>query len=142
MLGLLFSALAGALMSVQGVFNSRVTEKIGINETNMLVQGTGFLLTVIIFLIWGNGGIKEIVHVNKLYLLGGVIGVAIIFTVIRGISSIGVTSAILIILVSQLLTAALIDNFGLFGTERAFFGWNKIIGLIIMVAGIIIFRYR
>jgi len=141
-LGFFFSILAGALMSVQGVFNSRLTEKIGINETNMLVQGTGFLLTVIILLIWGNGSLKEVLHVNKLYLLGGVIGVGIIYCVIKGITSLGTTVAILAILIAQLLTAALIDKMGWFATEPVYFGWAKIMGLALMIIGLFIFKCK
>lgn len=142
MLGLLFSILAGALMSLQGVFNSRLTEKIGINESNLVVQGTGFLFSLIIFLIWGSGNFKNIFIVNKTYLLGGIIGVAIIFSVIKGISALGATYAISAILVAQLISAAAIDGFGLFGTQKISFGINKIIGVIVMVVGIVIFKIK
>lgn len=49
MTGIIFSILAGIFMTIQGVFNTRSSEKIGLWETNLLVQGTGFLLTLIIF---------------------------------------------------------------------------------------------
>lgn len=142
MLGLLFSILAGALMSIQGVFNSRLTEKIGINESNLVVQGTGFILSIIIFFILGNGSLKKIGEVNKTYLLGGVIGVAIIYSVIKGISTLGATYAISAILIAQLIVAAAIDGFGLFGAQKITFGINKFIGVIVMIVGIIIFKIK
>jgi len=141
-LGFLLSALAGALMSVQGVLNSQLTRKVGINEANMIVQGTGFLLSLLIVLVWGGGNLKEVMNVNKLYLLGGFIGVGIIFCVIKGIHALGTTCAILSILLAQLVTAALIDRLGLFGVEPVPFGWYKIVGLVLMVAGIIVFKCK
>ena len=74
-------------MSLQGVFNTRVSEKIGLWETNVFVQGTGLILTLIILLIAGNGNFKAIKEVNKLYLLGGVLGAIIIFSVMQGITN-------------------------------------------------------
>lgn len=137
-----FSILAGFLMSIQGVFNTRCGEKIGLWETNIIVQITGFFFTLIILLIVGNGDFKKITQVNKIYLLGGIIGVLIIYSVMRGISDLGPTYSVSTILVAQLITAALIDFFGLFGAEKISFHYTKIIGVIFMIAGIILFKLK
>lgn len=142
LLGIVFSILAGFLMSIQGVFNTRCSEKIGLWETNILVQITGFIFTLVILLIVGNGDFKKITQVNKLYLLGGVIGVLIIYFVMRGISELSPTYSVSTILIAQLITAAAIDFFGIFGTEKVPFHYTKIIGVILMVAGIIIFKLK
>lgn len=142
MMGIIFSIVAGIAMSIQGVFNTRLTDKIGIWETNAIVQGSALILTIIIMFIFGNGSFKELKTVNKLYLLGGVLGVIIIFTVITGISSLGATYSISIILIAQLTAAALIDAFGLFDSKKITFGLNEFIGVAIMIIGIIVFKWR
>ena len=129
-------------MSLQGVFNTRVSEKVGLWETNVFVQGTGFIVTLIILLIVGNGNIKAIKEVNKLYLLGGFLGAIIIFSVMQGISLMGPTCSIAIILVAQLLAAGVIDRFGMFGAQQIKFALSKFIGLGIMIVGIIIFKWK
>ena len=129
-------------MSLQGVFNTRVSEKIGLWETNVFVQGTGLILTLIILLIAGNGNFKAIKEVNKLYLLGGALGAIIIFTVMKGISSMGPTCSIAIILVAQLLAAGIIDSFGMFGATQIKFALSKFIGIGIMIVGIIVFKWK
>ncbi|WP_191980806.1 DMT family transporter, partial [Clostridium haemolyticum] len=48
MLGFIYSVVAGIFMSIQGVFNTRLSEKMGLWETNTLVQGAGFIITLII----------------------------------------------------------------------------------------------
>ncbi|WP_375372959.1 DMT family transporter [Clostridium sp. CF012] len=141
-MGLIFSIVAGILMSLQGVFNTRVSEKIGLWETNVLVQGTGLILTLIILLIAGNGNFRNIKEVNKLYLLGGVLGALIIFSVMRGITSLGPTYSIATILVAQLLAAGIIDSFGMFGAEQIKFALSKYIGIGVMIVGIIIFKWK
>lgn len=141
-MGIIFSILAGILMSLQGVFNTRLNEKIGIWEANVIVQAVGFALTLIIMLIAGNGDFKKIHDVNKLYLLGGVFGAMIIFTVIKGISELGPTYSIATILVAQLLAAAAIDAFGWFDTKQIPFRLTNIIGVVVMIIGIIIFKWK
>ena len=142
MIGIIFSIIAGLCMSFQGVFNTRLGEKIGTIEANLFVQGTGLILTLILFFIACKGRFKNIVEVNKLYLLGGVLGVAIIFCVMGGMKFLGPSYAVSIILVSQLLSAAFIDAFALFDSEKIIFGFYKIIGIAIMVLGIVIFKWK
>lgn len=142
MFGFILSILAGLSMSFQGVFNTRLGEKIGLVETSVLVQSSGLILSILILLFTGKSNFKNIKDVNKLYLLGGFLGVVIIYTVMKGISSLGTTCAISTILVAQLLTAALIDAFGLFGTTQISFGVTKILGIIVMIAGILLFKWK
>ena len=59
----------------------------------------------------------------------------------KGISLLGTTYAISTILDPN-NAAALIDSLGLFDTNKVPFGANKIIGVIIMVVGIIIFKWK
>lgn len=141
-MGIIYSIISGLAMTLQGVFNTKLSEKIGLWETNTFVQGTGFILTLIICLIIGNGNFKNIKCCKKLYLLGGALGVIIIYTVMKGIKSLGPTYAIAIILISQLSSAALVDGFGVFDTKIIKFGASKIVGLIMMIAGIIIFKWK
>ncbi|MEK6266599.1 MAG: DMT family transporter [Clostridium sp.] len=141
-MGLIFSIIAGISMSFQGVFNTRASEKIGLWETNVFVQGTGFILTLIILLIAGNGNFKAIKEVNKLYLLGGILGAIIIFSVMQGISRLGATYSIATILVAQLLAACLIDCYGVFGAQQIKFTLYKFIGIGTMIIGIVIFEWK
>jgi len=142
MFGLICSILAGVFMSLQGVFNTRLSAKIGLWETNTLVQGIGFILTLAITMFIGKGSFKEIGSANKLYLLGGPLGSAIIFTVMCGISKLGPAYAIGAILIAQLISAGLIEAFGLFDSETCSFGMNKILGIGIMLLGILVFKWK
>ena len=55
MLGLIMSIIAGAAMSIQGVWNTRLSEKIGLFESNVMVQGTAFLLGLLVMFFFGKG---------------------------------------------------------------------------------------
>lgn len=142
MFGIILAIISGAAMSIQGVFNTRVSEKIGTWETNTIVQGSAFAIALIIMLILRNGSLSEIRSVNKLYLLGGAIGVVITYTVMAAVGTLGPTFGISIILISQLLTAGIIDAFALFGSEKIKFAAHNYLGIIIMIVGIIIFKWK
>lgn len=142
MFGFIIAIISGIAMSVQGVFNTKLSDKIGTWETNTIVQGSALVLTLIILFFFGNGNFREIKSANKLYLLGGALGVVITFTVILSIKSLGTTVGIGTILIAQLLTAALIDAFGLFGSEKVPFSFHEILGIVIMIAGIVLFKWK
>ena len=140
--GIIFSIIAGMAMSVQGVMNTRLGEGIGNMEANAFVQGTACALALIVLIFWRQGSFTALGQVNKLYWLGGVLGIVITLTVMLGIKSLGTTLSISIILISQLLIAAVIDAFGLMGSEKVAFGWSKYVGLALMTGGMLLFKYK
>ena len=79
---------------------------------------------------------------NKYTLLGGVIGAFITVTVIQSMGALGPAKAAMLIVVSQLAVAYLIELLGLFGVDKQPFEWRKIIGMLISIAGIIIFKWQ
>lgn len=140
MTGFICAVIAGAAMSVQGAMNTRLGESIGLYEANMLVQGIAFLLSALLVCICGKGDLRAIAEVNKLYLLGGALGMVITVTVMISIGKLSPTIAIGTILTAQLLVAALIDAFGLMESERVAFSWNKYVGLAITIGGMLLFK--
>lgn len=142
MLGFIMSAIAGAAMSFQGVINTRLSDRIGLWESNVFAQGTAFVLSLIVMFIWGSGSFSELGGVNKVYWLGGVLGLIITVTVMLSVKGLGPTAAVSVILITQLLTAAIIDAFGLLGSEKLPFGWNKYVGLGLMAGGMLLFKWK
>lgn len=143
MWGFLVALLSGALMSVQGVFNTEVTKQTSLWVSTGWVQLSAFAVCVLAWFFTGRGSIGALWQVDHKYtLLGGVIGAFITVTVIRSMGSLGPARAAMLIVVSQLAVAYLIEVFGLFGMEKAGFEWRKIIGMLIAMAGIVIFKWE
>lgn len=74
-------------------------------------------------------------------LLGGVIGAFITYTVIKGMELSGPARAVMIMVVSQLIVAYVIELFGLFGVEKQPLEVRKLVGMGIAIAGIVIFKW-
>lgn len=143
MIGFLIALLSGALMSVQGVFNTKVTETTGMWVSNAWVQLTAFLVCILGWLIAGRDDILSLGKVEPRYLLlGGVIGAGITLTVIKSMDALGPAKAALLIVIAQLFVAYLIEILGLFGVDKEPFSWRKIGGLILALIGISIFQWK
>ncbi len=141
-MGFIFAIISGAAMSVQGVMNTRLGEKIGMYESNMYVQGTAFILSLIVMWIMGNGNLRAIAEVNKLYLFGGALGLVITLTVMNSMSRLSPTVATSTILIAQLVMAALIDAFGWMDSEKTAFDWTKYAGIALMLGGVLLFKWQ
>ena len=143
MIGFLIALLSGALMSVQGVFNTKVTETTGMWVSNAWVQLTAFLVCILGWFIAGRDDILSIGKVEPRYLLlGGVIRAGITLTVIKSVDALGPAKAALLIVIAQLFVAYLIELFGLFGVDKEPFSWRKIGGLVLALIGISIFQWK
>ncbi len=142
MLGMLISILSGALMSIQGVFNTAVTKQSGIWMASGFVQFTALLVCVVAWFITGREGtVASLFTVDKKYmLLGGAMGAFITYTVIKGVELLGPAKAIMFIVVSQLIVAYLIELFGLFGSQKVSFDFSKLLGMGLMIGGVILFN--
>lgn len=143
MIGFIIALLSGALMSVQGVFNTQVTKTTGMWVSNGWVQLTAFLVCVGAWLITGRDAIATLAKVEPKYvLLGGVIGAGITWTVIKSVEMLGPAKSALLIVTAQLLVSYLIELFGLFGMDKEPFEWRKLLGLGVAVIGITIFQWK
>lgn len=142
MWGVLFSIIAGMAMSIQGVMNTRLSEGVGTMWSNAVVQCTAAVLSLLALIFYRDGSLAAIGETNKLYWFGGVFGLVITITVMLGIRSLSPTVSISIILISQLAVAALIDAFGIMGSEKVTFGWTKYAGLALMVGGVLLFKWQ
>ncbi len=143
MIGFLIALLSGALMSIQGVFNTQVTKESSIWVANTFVQFTALCVCLAAWLITDRSSLLAPLKVEPKYmLLGGVIGAFITYTVIKSMESLGPAKAVLLIVVAQLLVAYVIELFGWFGVEKQPWEWRKALGMAIAVAGIIIFKWK
>jgi transporter family-2 protein len=143
MVGFLIALISGALMSVQGVFNTQVTKSSGIWSASAFVQFTALLVCLGAWLCTERSSLLKVFEVQPKYmLLGGAIGAFITYTVIRSMDMLGPAKAVMLIVVAQLAVAYAIELLGLFGVERQPWEWRKAVGMAVAIAGIVIFKWK
>lgn len=143
MWGVLAALLSGALMSIQGVFNTQVTKQTSLWVSTGWVQFSAFLVCILAWLFTGRQSIGALWQIENRYtLLGGVIGAFITITVIQSMGTLGPARAAMLIVISQLVIAWVIELFGMFGMEKHPFEWRKLLGMAVAIAGIILFKWE
>ena len=68
-------------------------------------------------------------------LMGGLLGLLIIFTVTYAGNRLGVAATVGILIAGQLIMGAAIDRFGLFGSTKIPLHWPRVRGIVLLGAG-------
>ena len=143
MIGFLIALISGALMSIQGVFNTQVTKASSIWTASAFVQFMALIVCLGAWAVTDRSSLMQVFSVQPKYmLLGGAIGAFITYTVIKSMDMLGPARAVMLIVTAQLLVAYVIELFGWFGTEKQPWEWRKAIGMLVAAAGIIIFKWK
>lgn len=143
MIGFFVALISGALMSVQGVFNTQVTKASSIWVASAFVQITAFAVCMGAWLISDRSSFAALGKVEPKYmLLGGAIGAFITYTVIKSMDMLGPAKAVMLIVIAQLIVAYVLELLGLFGVEKQPLEWRKVIGMAIAIVGVIIFKWK
>ncbi|NHC38962.1 DMT family transporter [Bacillus sp. MM2020_1] len=140
-LGLLFAIIAGSLVALQNIFNSKVNERAGSWATTTLVLGMGFLASLTFGLLFEDRQLFHLENMKLWYWFSGLIGVGVVVCLVQGMKRLGPTYAIAIALTSQLLFALLGDTLGWLGLAKVPFTFNQLLGVLVIVGGIIVFKF-
>ena len=138
----IIAVLSGAVMSIQGVWNTGLTKQTSLWLANAFVQFSAFVVCFLIWLFADRTNVARLAQVSPKYLLAGVMGVFITYSVIVSMNKLGPAKAVLLIVIAQIAVAYLLELFGLFGTEKADFQVRKLIGMAVAVLGLIIFKWE
>ncbi|MDX5323192.1 MAG: DMT family transporter [Exiguobacterium sp.] len=138
-IGIVCSAIAGAFISVQAAVNAKMNVHLGAWATTVLVFIVGLVGSLIPLVLFG-GDLAGIRDVSPIYALGGLLGVGVVFCVMRSIQLLGPTLSVSVILVSQLVWALGVDLFGAFGMPQLTLAPGQVIGLMILLLGVVIFK--
>lgn len=143
MLGFFIAMISGALMSIQGVFNTGVTKSSSVWSANAFVQLTAFLVCIAAWLFTDRSSFANVFKVEPKYmLLGGVIGAFITLTVIKSMEMLGPAKSAMFIVITQLIVSYGIELLGIWGVEKADFSWRKAVGMLVAIAGIVVFKWK
>ncbi|MDN4074079.1 MULTISPECIES: DMT family transporter [Fictibacillus] len=141
LLGIIFALIAGSLVGLQNIFNSKVNEHAGSWATNVLVLGLGFLASFTLGLLFEGKQLFRLHHMQTWYWFSGVIGVGVVTCVVQGLKRLSPTIAISIVLASQLGFALFLDSIGAMGLKPVPFTLKELLGVLIIIGGILVFKF-
>jgi bacterial/archaeal transporter family-2 protein len=136
-LATVLAVAAGLAGSVQVALMSRLGERIGVlGALGFSAAVTGVLAVAILALAHRSLiGFGRAVHQPWWMLLGGVMGLIIVFTVTYAGPRIGVAATVGILIAGQLVMGAAIDRWGLFRSERIPLHWPRLLGIALLAVG-------
>ncbi|MBH0161572.1 DMT family transporter [Fictibacillus sp. 26RED30] len=140
-IGLLFAILAGILVGLQNIFNTRVNDHAGTWSTTALVLGLGFLASMTLGVVFEGKELFVLKNMETWFWFSGLIGVGVVVCLVQGTRLLGPTFAISIVLTSQLGSALMWDSLGLFGLEKIPFTSQQLLGVLVIIGGVIMFKF-
>jgi transporter family-2 protein len=128
---------AGLAGSVQVAIMSRLGERIGVLGALAFATALTAVVAVLILLVAKGslGAFSRAVQQPWWMLLGGIMGLLIVFTITYSGPRIGVAATVGILIAGQLAMGAAIDRWGLFGSERIALHWPRLLGIGLLAAG-------
>ena len=143
MFGFFIALISGALMSIQGVFNTQVTKSTSIWVASSFVQLSALIVCLAAWLVSDRTSFTGLMKVEPRYmLLGGAIGAFITYTVIKSMEMLGPARAVMLIVIAQLIVAYVIELLGWFGKEKQPLEMRKVAGMVVAIAGVILFKWK
>jgi transporter family-2 protein len=126
---------SGIAIGMQGPMASIITHKLGMLESVFIIHLVGALIAFVPLLFRGGGKLNQWRDLPWYVFLGGLFGLIVLAAISYLIPRIGVTSAMMLIIVGQFIIGAVLDHLGLLGAEVRQFSMTKVGGLLIMLAG-------
>ncbi|GLX70460.1 DMT family transporter [Paenibacillus glycanilyticus] len=142
MTGILLALMAGMFVSVQTLFNNKVNMAVHSQSTTALVLGMGFIASLGMGLLFEGADLLSWKPMPIWFWFSGLLGLGVVNCVVRGVRLLGPSYATTIVMASQLLCALWWDSAGWFGLEQVPFTWQKAIGGVALIAGILLFKFK
>jgi bacterial/archaeal transporter family-2 protein len=122
---------------VQIAVQGRLGERVGSLEALTTAALIGGLLAFAVLLLVRQSlaGVTEALTGPKWLLLGGFMGVFIVFAVTYAGPRIGVVATTATLIAAQFAVASMIDRLGWFGVERIALTWTRVLGISLLFVG-------
>ena len=129
------SIFTGIVLAIMISLNGGWGNISGNYASSVIIHFVG-LIGIIFVLIFTKSKIKNLKGIPFYMFTGGLIGILTVLFTNIGFSGLGVSLTVSLSLLGQLITSLIIDHFGYFNMPVIEFDKKKILGLIIIIAGI------
>jgi transporter family-2 protein len=139
MIFLLLALITGALIPIQAATNAQFSKSIGNPIITGLMVFTVGLIGMLLFVLISKTAFpmrQQLASAPVYGYLGGIIVATYVVMITLLVPRIGVGTAIGLIVTGQIICAVMIDHFGLFNVAVRSISATRIVGMLLMIAGI------
>jgi transporter family-2 protein len=131
------ASAAGLAGAVQAAVMGELGDRVGIVPAVAFAVLVSLVCAMTALLVWERSfsGVRAALREPVWLWLGGLMSVFIVFAITIGPPRIGVTATIGIVIAGNLVAAALIDRYGLFGQDEIPIDRWRVLGLLLLAAG-------
>ncbi len=128
----------GTLIPLQTAFNARLGTSVHSLQASLIsfIGGTLFLLIANCIARTPFSQLKNLSNFPWYYCTGGVLGALFVTVALSIVPQIGVATMLMSGLMGQLLMSALIDHFGLFGSQEFALHPLRVVGFLLILVGV------
>lgn len=125
-------------MGLQAPINSRLGRSVGTAQaaTFSFLVGTVALVLIASFWSGGLGDLGKLGRAPWWALVGGLLGAVYVTVALVAVRTLGASGLTAVVITGQLAISVLIDRFGLVGVARQHVGASRILGLVLLAAGV------
>jgi bacterial/archaeal transporter family-2 protein len=139
-LAVLLGVGAGCLVGMQAPINSRLGKALGDVQaaTFSFLVGTAALVLVAAFVRGGLGNLGHVGRAPWWALVGGLLGAVFVTVALVTVRTLGASGLTAAVIAGQLMISVVIDRFGLLGVAKQHIGTSRVLGLVLLVAGVVL----
>jgi transporter family-2 protein len=139
-LAVLIGVGAGCLVGMQAPINSRLGRTVGGLQAASFsfLVGTVALVSLAFVLRGGLGSLGQLGRVPWWALVGGLLGAVYVFVALEAVRTLGVSGLTAAVILGQLAISVVVDRFGLLGVARQSIDLQRIVGLALLAAGVVL----
>jgi transporter family-2 protein len=137
-LAVLLGVGAGCLVGMQAPINSRLGKTVGSLQaaTVSFIVGTLVLVVIAAFVRGGLGNIAHATRAPWWALVGGLLGAVYVSVALVAVRTLGASGLTAVVIAGQLVISVVIDRFGLLGVAKQQISASRILGLVLLAAGV------
>jgi bacterial/archaeal transporter family-2 protein len=130
--------VAGVAMSIQSGINAQLRSAIQYPLLAALISFLGGTLALVVLLFFSKQpmpGMSVYSGIEWYKFIGGFLGAFIVYVALISVQEIGAANMFVLIVAGQLLTAVLMDHFGILGMKQNPISIQKLLGILLVIAG-------
>jgi transporter family-2 protein len=128
--------VGGAAIALQGQFMGIMDQKIGLKESVFITYASGGALAALMMIAFRGGHLSAWQNAPWYAFTAGALGLVIVGIIGYTVPRLGLTTAITVMVASQLMVAMIVDHFGLFGAVVRTLDLSRITGLVLLILGV------
>lgn len=132
---ILLMICGGVVVAVQPSINARLAQRVGAYESSLISFAVGTLALMVVVLFAGRGNLRGMAGASWWELTGGLLGAFFVTMTIIIVPRLGTAAVMAMVIAGQLITAAVIDHFNLFGMRHLPLTPLRLAGMLLLAAG-------